>query len=189
MASPSGGLTSAPSVPELDTLDRADCQAALAPLFEGAPRFLARLCAARPFSDEAGLFAMARAIARAMPEAEQVELIDAHPRLGAGPGTVSQLSFREQGYDRPPAGVDASATRRLAAELADLNERYEARFGFRYCVHVAGRSREALLPGFRAALEADRDSEVVRAVDAVVAIAEDRYRRLRPTGDPDRQPD
>ena len=34
-----------------------------------------------------------------------------------------------------------------------LNDAYEARFGFRYCVFVAGRPRAALLPGMEAALD------------------------------------
>ena len=147
--------------------------ATLAALFEGAPRFLARLTAAGPFGDDADLFARARAIAHAMPEAEQIELIDAHPRLGAPPGSVSAMSYREQGYDRG-AGTPVD----VAAELARLNDAYEARHGFRYCVFVAGRSREALLPGFAAALEADRDAEIHRALDAVVDIAIDRRAKL-----------
>lgn len=145
----------------------------LAALFEGAPGFLARLAAAGPFADDTDLFAEARAIAHAMPEADQIELIDAHPRLGAPPGSVSEMSYREQGYDRgtgPPVDV--------AAELERLNVAYEARHGFRYCVFVAGRSREALLPGFAAALEADRDAELHRALDAVVDIAIDRRAKL-----------
>ena len=150
-------------------------------MFEGAPRFLARLAAARPFGDAATLFARARAIAHAMPEPEQVELIDAHPPLGAPPGSVSALSFREQGYDNEAAEVAADADRiRVAAELARLNAAYERRFGFRYCVFVAGRPRAALLPGMEAALGADRESELHRALDAVVDIAADRYRTLGP---------
>ena len=43
---------------------------------------------------------------------------------------------------------------------------------------VAGRPREALLPGMEAALTADRDEEIDRALDAVVDIAADRYTRL-----------
>jgi 2-oxo-4-hydroxy-4-carboxy--5-ureidoimidazoline (OHCU) decarboxylase len=61
-------------------------------LFEGAPRYLDRLEAAGPFDDDDALFAAARSIAHAMPEDEQVELVDAHPRLGAPPGTVSAMS-------------------------------------------------------------------------------------------------
>ncbi len=119
------------------------------------------------------LFAAARSIAHAMPEAEQVELVDAHPRLGAPPGTVSAMSYVEQGYDRG-AGTPVD----VAAELERLNDAYEARFGFRYCVFVAGRPREALLPGMAAALDADRQAELHRALDAVVDIAIDRRAKL-----------
>jgi 2-oxo-4-hydroxy-4-carboxy-5-ureidoimidazoline decarboxylase len=114
-----------------------------------------------------------------MPEAEQLELIDAHPRLGAPPASVSALSFAEQGYDHDAADrttTDYDAERRrLAAELDRLNAAYETRFGFRYCVFVAGRPRAALLSGFEAALSADRASEIARALDAVVDIAADRW--------------
>ena len=70
------------------------------------------------------------------------------------------------------------ATPAVAAELDRLNAAYEARFGFRYCVFVAGRSRAALLPDFRAALDADREAEIHRALDAVVDIARARYATL-----------
>lgn len=146
-------------------------------LFEGAPRFLDRLEAAGPYADDPALFASARTIAHAMPEAEQIELIDAHPRLGAAPGTVSAMSYTEQGYDRG-AGTPVD----IAAELERRNEAYEAHFGFRYCVFVAGRPREALLQGMAAALGADRASELHRALDAVVDIAIDRRAKLAPGG-------
>ncbi len=169
-----------PEIAELDLLPAEVCADALAPLFEGAPRFLGRLCAGRPFGDASELFARARLIARAMPEEEQLELIDAHPRLGAPPGSVSAMSFVEQGYDRENAEAAAlgaeAETARVAAEFERLNDAYEAWFGFRYCVFVAGRSRAELLPGFEAALAADRDSEIARALEAVIDIAADRWR-------------
>jgi 2-oxo-4-hydroxy-4-carboxy--5-ureidoimidazoline (OHCU) decarboxylase len=158
-------------VAELDALPEAAFVAAVAPWFEGAPRFLARLARARPFGDESTLLARARDIALAMPEAEQLELIDAHPRLGAPPASVSAASFRDQGYDRE--------TTAAIEELGRLNAEYEARFGFRFCVFVNGRSRPELVPVLEAALHADRDSEIRRALDHVVAIAEDRYRTAR----------
>jgi 2-oxo-4-hydroxy-4-carboxy--5-ureidoimidazoline (OHCU) decarboxylase len=156
-------------VARLDALSEADFVGAVAPFFEGAPRFLHRLAWARPFDDEETLFARAEAIALAMPEAEQIELIDAHPRLGAPPASVSAMSREEQGYDRD--------TTEAIAELATLNAEYEARFGFRFCVNVAGRSRAALVPVLEAALAADRKEELRRAVVDVVAIARDRARR------------
>lgn len=140
--------------------------AAASPWFEGAPRFLARLADARPFGSADALFARAETIALEMPEEEQIELIDAHPRLGAPPATVSAASFREQGYDRE--------TSVAIAELERLNGIYERQFGFRFCVFVNGRSRAALVPVLEAALGADRGEELSRALRDVVAIARDR---------------
>ncbi|HET7029636.1 MAG TPA: 2-oxo-4-hydroxy-4-carboxy-5-ureidoimidazoline decarboxylase [Candidatus Limnocylindrales bacterium] len=159
------------AIAALDELPEAAFIVAVGPWFEGAPRFMARLARARPFGDESTLFARARDIAVAMPEDEQVELIDAHPRLGAPPASVSASSFREQGYDRE--------TTAAMAELERLNDAYEARFGFRFCVFVNGRSRPALVPVLQAALQADRRDEIRRALDDVVAIAEDRHRKAR----------
>ncbi len=171
---------------ELDALNAADAPAfaaALAPLFEGAPRFLDRLAAGRPDGDWEGLFSRARTMAHAMPEVEQVELIDAHPRLGAPADAVSALSFVEQGYEQEAAEEAAGAAEaereRVAAKLERLNAAYEALFGFRYCVHVAGRSRAALLPDMAMALHADREAELHRALDAVVDIAITRLSVLR----------
>jgi OHCU decarboxylase len=154
---------------DLDNVSEDDFRAAMAPLFEGAPRFLARLAAARPFGSEDGLFEAAERIALDMPMDEQLELIDAHPRLGAPPASVSAMSFTEQGYDRE--------TSEAVEALARLNEQYEARFGFRYCVFVNGRSRPALVPELEAALGRDPAAERERALRDVVAIARDRHRK------------
>jgi 2-oxo-4-hydroxy-4-carboxy--5-ureidoimidazoline (OHCU) decarboxylase len=133
------------------------------------------------------LFEAARRVAHDMPAAEQVELVDAHPRLGAPPARMSAMSVEEQARGDRPAGAAATEAAtlaaaversRLAAELDRLNAAYEARFGFRYCVFVAGRTLAELLPGIAASLEADRASELARAIDAVVDIARDRAGRL-----------
>ncbi len=174
-------------IEDVNVLARPDAIVALAPLFEGAPRFLDRLVAGRPFESWASLFDAARDIAHGMPEADQVELVDAHPRLGAPPGSVSAHSFVEQGYasatGRDPDtadGVAEAERERIAAQLERLNDAYESRFGFRYCVFVAGRSRAELLPGFEAAMREPRDTELHRALDAVVDIARARQAARRP---------
>ncbi len=157
----------------LDAMPKAEFVRAVAPLFEGAPYFLDRLAAARPLGSADELFRRATAIAMSMPESEQIELIDAHPRLGAPPESVSALSYREQGYDR-------EATEAIA-DLDRLNALYEAKFGFRFCVFVAGRSRPELVPVLEAALEAERAAEIRRALGDVIAIARDRFRVLAGT--------
>ena len=177
---PSPDAPPALDVAALDVAPPRAFVAAMAPLFEGAPGFLWRLSAARPFGTEEQLFRRARIVSRLLPEPLQVELIDAHPRLGAPPGSVSPMSFREQGYDAEEAANLASEAARerdrVSAELDRLNREYEARFGFRYCVFVAGRSRAALIPGFETALGQDRAAELFRALGAVIDIAHDRVR-------------
>jgi 2-oxo-4-hydroxy-4-carboxy-5-ureidoimidazoline decarboxylase len=162
-------------VAALDSMPKAEFVAAVAPLFEGANHFLDRLAAARPFGGPEEMFRRARVIALSMPESEQIELIDAHPRLGAPPSSVSAMSHAEQGYDRE--------TTEAIADLARLNSRYEAKFGFRFCVFVAGRSRPELVPVLESALSAARPAEIQRALGDVVAIARDRYQKMTPTAE------
>jgi 2-oxo-4-hydroxy-4-carboxy-5-ureidoimidazoline decarboxylase len=114
-----------------------------------------------------------------MADEDQVQLINAHPRLGAR-DRLSDASRREQGMTED-ANEDPVAT-----ELAELNAAYEARFGFRYLVYVAGRERATLLPDFRAALQRDRAFEMRRALDDTLAIAANRLHYLRTTPGGDR---
>jgi 2-oxo-4-hydroxy-4-carboxy--5-ureidoimidazoline (OHCU) decarboxylase len=168
-----------PPVDELNALGEADFATSVTPLFEGAPRFVARLAAARPFESDEQMLAEARRIAREMPEDEQLELINAHPRIGGEPSTMSTLSRAEQGYGEA-SDDDYDPDAWVADELAALNDAYESRFGFRYVVFVAGRPRREVIPIMESTLRsAERDEEIRRAVDDIVLIAGDRLRTLR----------
>jgi 2-oxo-4-hydroxy-4-carboxy-5-ureidoimidazoline decarboxylase len=169
-----------PEADGLNTLSADGFADALAPLFEGAPRFLRRLAGARPFDSDAALFSAAREAAAVAPEDELVELLGAHPRIGADPVAMSDVSRGEQ---EDGAGSDEG----LAQELSDLNAAYEQRFGFRYVVFVAGRPRSEIVPLMEAALRNERDAELRRAVDDAIYIAADRLRSLR--GATDEQPE
>jgi 2-oxo-4-hydroxy-4-carboxy-5-ureidoimidazoline decarboxylase len=160
---------------ELNGLDADAFAEAFAPLFEGAPRFVARLADARPFGSEEELVDAARAVARSMPFDEQVELLNGHPRIGADPAAVSSLSYAEQGYGAP----DLDEQEWVGSELEALNEAYEERFGFRYVVFVAGRPRSEILSLLERAVAADPDEELRRGVDDTIFIAADRMRTLR----------
>ncbi len=118
------------------------------------------------------LFDAAREVAAEAPEADLIELLDAHPRIGASPGEMSELSRGEQDDD----AIDDEA---LAQELADLNAAYERRFGFRYVVFVAGRPRAAIVPLMEVALRNEREAELRRGVGDAIYIAADRLRSLR----------
>jgi 2-oxo-4-hydroxy-4-carboxy--5-ureidoimidazoline (OHCU) decarboxylase len=165
-----------PGADALNALSPSAFADALAPLFEGAPGFLRRLAGSRPFDSDAALLTAAREVAASTPEAELVELLDDHPRIGADPAEMS-MSSRDEQEDGEVLG-DA-----LAQELADLNAAYEQRFGFRYVVFVAGRPRAAIAPLIEVALRNEREAELRRGVDDAIYIASDRLRVLRGASD------
>lgn len=117
------------------------------------------------------MLARAREILAQLSESEQIAVINAHPRIGERPDTISQASFREQGYDRDTTPPE------VLRRLATLNEEYEAKFGFRFVVFVNRRSKEAIVPLLEARLRGARDEERRTALREILAIAEDRLNR------------
>jgi 2-oxo-4-hydroxy-4-carboxy--5-ureidoimidazoline (OHCU) decarboxylase len=129
----------------------------LAELFEGRTRFVERLAR---LDDPLG---HAREVAAQLSDEEKKEVLDAHPAIGAT--TLSARSAAEQGVDSAP-------------QLDELNRAYEERFGFRFVVFVNGRPKSAIVTVLRARLERTREQELTTALDELVSIAEDRWRRF-----------
>ena len=129
----------------------------LAELFEGRTRFVEKLAA---LDDPLG---RARAVARELSDEEKKEVLDAHPAIGAP--RLSARSAAEQGTEASPP------------ELDELNRRYEEKFGFRFVVFVNRRPKAQILEVLRQRLERTREEELDTAVEELVAIAEDRWRR------------
>jgi 2-oxo-4-hydroxy-4-carboxy--5-ureidoimidazoline (OHCU) decarboxylase len=125
----------------------------LAELFSGRTRFVERL------ATENDPLGRARDVAHALTDDEKAEALAAHPRIG-------ERSPEQHGDD--PA---------VLAELAELNREYEERFGFRFVVFVNGRSRAEIVPELRQRLQHTREQELDTGLDALVSIAEDRWRR------------
>ncbi|MDQ3448999.1 MAG: 2-oxo-4-hydroxy-4-carboxy-5-ureidoimidazoline decarboxylase, partial [Chloroflexota bacterium] len=75
--------------------------------------------------------------------------------------------------------ADEEASRQqLVIDLEGLNAAYEARFGFRFVIHVAGRSPAEIVRLMERHLSADREEEKQRGLNDVVSIARDRLARL-----------
>jgi 2-oxo-4-hydroxy-4-carboxy--5-ureidoimidazoline (OHCU) decarboxylase/ribosomal protein S18 acetylase RimI-like enzyme len=166
-----------PRIEDLDLLPPEAFAAELRPLFEGGDAFLERLAGERPLGSDEALVARAFEVAHGLAEPERIQLVEAHPRIGAPSDSVSALSYQEQGYADEP--MDDDEVVRAYEELAMLNEIYERHFGFRYLVFVAGRPKIAIVPLLEHALRNDREVELRRAVDDAIYIADDRLRQLR----------
>jgi 2-oxo-4-hydroxy-4-carboxy--5-ureidoimidazoline (OHCU) decarboxylase len=132
----------------------------LAELFGGRTRFVERLAEADNPLEQA------RDVLRSLPEEEQVEALNAHPRIGER--NLRGASAREQGDEDDPA---------VLTELAYLNEVYEEKFGFRFLVFVNRRPKSEIVPVLQERLARTRDQELETAREELVAIAEDRWRQ------------
>lgn len=133
----------------------------LCELFEGDTALTRRL------AELENPLVQARAIAQGLTDDEKLEALNAHPAIGARTG-LSPRSAAEQGADADPETL---------AELARLNAEYERRFGFRFVVFVNRRPKAEILDVLRERIDRTRPEELDTAVEELVAIAEDRWRR------------
>jgi 2-oxo-4-hydroxy-4-carboxy--5-ureidoimidazoline (OHCU) decarboxylase len=132
----------------------------LAELFEGRTRFVERLA---EVEDPLG---RAHELARELSDEEKKEVLDAHPAIGAS--KLSARSAAEQGTSDDPV---------VLTELAYLNEVYEEKFGFRFVVFVNRRPKAEILPILQERLARTREEELETALQELVSIAQDRWRR------------
>jgi 2-oxo-4-hydroxy-4-carboxy--5-ureidoimidazoline (OHCU) decarboxylase len=132
----------------------------LADLFEGRTRLVEELALR---DDPLG---EAREVIAQLSEEDKLEALNAHPAIGAK--NLSRRSAAEQGGDADPV---------VLTELAYLNQVYEEKFGFRFVVFVNRRPKREILDVLRQRLERTRDEELDTAVEELVAIAENRWRR------------
>ena len=132
----------------------------LAELFDGHTRLVEELARRDdPLGD-------AHEVIAQLSEADKLEALNAHPAIGAR--KLSARSAAEQGADADPV---------VLTELAYLNQVYEEKFGFRFVVFVNRRPKLEILEVLRRRLERTREEELDTAVEELVAIAEDRWRR------------
>jgi plasmid stabilization system protein ParE len=126
--------------------------AELEELFSG-PSMLVRILA-----ETVDPLGRAEEIALGLDEEDKIDALAQHPRIG-------EPSPEQHGND--PA---------VLTELAYLNQVYEEKFGFRFVVFVAGRSRSELLDVLRDRIGNTREEELDTGIRDLVAIAQDRWR-------------
>jgi 2-oxo-4-hydroxy-4-carboxy-5-ureidoimidazoline decarboxylase len=161
-------------VAELNELSPPEFAEALRALFEAADPLARALYEQRPFASYDDLLERAERTAQQLPPADQIQVLNAHPRIGERPEAVSAFSYREQGYDGE-AALATEQLRQVYAELAQLNEAYEQRFGFRFVVFVNKRPKSAIVEVLRDRLRKPRDAELQTALHDMFLIARDRY--------------
>ena len=133
----------------------------LAALFEGRTAFVERL------AREEHPLERARTLVHELSREEKLDVLAAHPAIGQRAG-LSARSAAEQGADADPE---------VLAELDKLNAAYETRHGFRFVVFVNRRPKAEILEVLRERIGRATYLELETALDALVAIAVDRWER------------
>jgi allantoicase len=127
--------------------------------FCGAPSWIARMTAARPFASARAVFAAADEASAALTPDDWREAFRHHPRIGertaerAQSAAAADLSSREQAGVREAAAADLEA-------LAEGNRAYEDRFGYVFIVCAEGRTAAGMLALLRDRLKNDPESEL-----------------------------
>ena len=100
----------------------------------------------------------AEEVALGLDDYDKVQALAAHPRIGE------------------PSPEQHGGNPAVLTELAYLNQVYEEKFGFRFVVFVAGRSREEILEVLRERIANSPEEELETGIRDLVAIAQDRWR-------------
>jgi len=156
-------------IAELNALPAQDFAIALAPIFEHSPWVADRAAARRPYASRLALHAAMCAVVAEATQAEQLALIRAHPEL-AGRASVRTSLTAESAREQQGAGLQGCSPEEFA-RLHDLNDRYNAKFGFPFILAVRGHSRASIIDAFAARLDHAVDDEHRVALAQIGRIA------------------
>jgi 2-oxo-4-hydroxy-4-carboxy--5-ureidoimidazoline (OHCU) decarboxylase len=172
-------MASIPSIEQLNKETPENFVQAVNTLFETAPPLAKRLLDARPFSSYIQLIDYAEKVCLGndLTQEEKLEVMNAHPRIGASKVGLSANSLKEQGYNSHTGQVSAQ-DEAVNAELAKLNQQYEDQYGFKFVVFVNGRPRNQIIPIIKERMAAnDRDKELYVGITDMMLIAKDRLKK------------
>mgnify|MGYP000701449822 CR=1 FL=1 len=126
--------------------------------------WVARLVAARPFSDEAALREAANEAWKGLAESDYLEAFEGHPKIG----DVNSLRAKYANTKELASGEQSSvneATEEVLQTLAKGNDDYETKFGFIFIVCATGKSAKEMSDLLQARLPNDRAQELINAAE------------------------
>ncbi|ORZ07232.1 Oxo-4-hydroxy-4-carboxy-5-ureidoimidazoline decarboxylase [Lobosporangium transversale] len=190
MAHPAAPV-SLPSIEFINTeATEQDFATAVTLLFEPAPPIVKHLYSKRPYATYTALIDETEVLLsnpdKYLTLQEQLDVINAHPRIGAAKANLSALSLIEQGYTAEDAAKKVSETATPSqddevtqATLKRLNQEYEDKYGFKFVVFVNGRPRSVIIPVMEDRIKnSTKEQEMKTAMTDMVSIARDRLKKL-----------
>ncbi|MCK6593341.1 MAG: 2-oxo-4-hydroxy-4-carboxy-5-ureidoimidazoline decarboxylase, partial [Polyangiaceae bacterium] len=139
-----------------------------------------RMVERRPFRRPADLFEAADEVWRTLRPEDWLEAFRAHPRIGDRPSdkeiTRDTGSFKKWSSEEQ-SGVQG-AGQPVLAELAHMNHRYEAKFGFVFLICATGKSADEMLASVKERMSNDPAAELCIAAEQQRQITRIRLEKL-----------
>ncbi|KAJ3129067.1 hypothetical protein HK098_002659 [Nowakowskiella sp. JEL0407] len=172
---------SIPNIDQLNQFPREDFFKVINLLFETAPPLADKLYDGRPYQSYESLISFGEDLLNsesgAFTETEKIEIINAHPRIGAPKENLSAQSYIEQGYNKP--GGLTTEDDAVNAKLFELNNLYESKYGFKFVVFVAGRPRKEIVKVLEDRLNKGTATEELEiGLTDMMLIARDRLKKF-----------
>jgi len=155
---------------ELNSLDRAEFVAEIGWVFENSPWVAERAWKNRPFSCLESLLSTMIGEVDSASEQEQLNLLRAHPDLGARV-RVGSASVAEQAG----AGLDSLSEEEFR-RIRALNSAYRQKFGFPFLFAVKGSTKTDILRNLEQRIDRPQEAEYREALTQIYRIAEFRLR-------------
>ncbi len=157
---------------QLNQMPESEFTSSLGAIFEHSPWVAANVVTKRPFSSLEALHgAMVSAVKAATPPT-QLELIRAHPDLGA----KLKMSL-ESVSEQAELGLDRLSQAEFE-QFSSLNTAYREKFGFPFIVAVRSHTRDSILEQFIIRLENTVEPEIQTALAEIATIAKFRLQDL-----------
>ena len=131
----------------------------------------------RPFESLDDLIAKADRVWWALDPGDWLEAFRSHPKIGEKKAAVATSDQSKQWSAAEQAGIGDAANSALA-RLAELNQKYEEKFGYIFIVCATGKSSDEMLAILRSRLGNNPDEELRVAAAEQAKITELRLKKL-----------
>lgn len=135
------------------------------------------MAAERPFANSDELSNAADRIWWSLGSADWLEAFHSHPKIGEKKA-AQQVSPEARSWSAEEQASISSAGRDTMQSLAELNQRYEERFGYIYIVCATGKRPKELLGILQERMHNDADTELRTAANEQAKITQLRLRKL-----------
>ena len=131
----------------------------------------------RPFHDLNRLTQTAESIWWSLGPEDWLEAFQHHPRIGESRPEQETAAIAQEWSEQEQSGV-RSAGKQTSEELAELNRKYQDKFGYIFIVCAAGKSSDQMLSILRERLRNDEQNELQFAAAEQAKITKLRLEKL-----------